>query len=607
MFKWLFLGLTLCFLINSIKSCSRLKYKDKELLVLINNFTNEKSPCMYAGYLNNIYFTFVVSDQTHHISNENLIIWFNSPGQSLFYSFFYENGPFKIENKKFKRREFDWSFLSNILYINFPNKVENENETEINSKEIIQNFDAFLKSFLDLFKSILDINSLKNITISGEGSSALIIPEISKKILLNTEYPYKIKIFLVNPIIDMYIQLLSRKTILKGLGFMSKEMENIYDNIVKKCELNALHSKNYYHLNCPKLDSFIELISGGICMFDIRKSESFFKNLNEQLENLLNDDKFKSSFNLEDSYLFDSKIKLKTEKIFNSSLQTLLDLYIKKVDITIVSGQFGIYSTSNAIEEILEIIQEKSKSFIHNSSLWKIRSDNNEYLTIGYIEHLNENLTNIVIRNSGHFIGIDSEHYLLLSLKNHLKNEKYKSEDGLKEIELESCSSLNLCNKAKDIKNKCRLGNCECSENYIGLDCSLKLDLLNLQNHEFTISKNDIRSLNIDPRILSYEKSVHIEFIKQDPNNYLIGLLPKKHSNDPYNVSRFTQIYRFNGNMNKLEFFVSEEDTKNHFIIIKYIDKYDNIYKNASKINQDFKSIYESKMSVRVIPTSKLI
>lgn len=640
-----------------------------------NNF-----PCLYTGTIENIYYILSLSNSHDDINNKNLVIWMNGgPGFSMMFSFFYEHGPLElISSEEITLRNHNWSSLSNILYIDFPfgtgfsNINKNINLKDFDSSELKElftkenlskQFNSFLKSFIIEFAESLKIIDIKSITLSGEGAAGLIIPFLTKQYnnLVKSDEKAKSNILINNillssPILDIKKQLKNKKTLVKGMGLLSETNEAIFDSIIHECEFKGV--ENSYSLNCSQADEFLTSLLGNSCLFDVRNSELSFKDKERNLEDYLNKEEVLVSFNIinnknEVNRLKNNKninseennelkvfklhnpvVKLAFDSQYNSSIDDLV--YLIKEDsvyLTFFSGQFGVVSTANTIEDIihesllepinnnitkLKKVRKDNKDreqssvveFNFERLLWKVRDLNKEKITIGYISQT-YGLTNIVIRNAGHFSAINKLAETMIILKAAIREIKYtcpitnynndmsnkENENDNPEIEINSksiadnilisnkltnntqlallseecylnkykCLVLNNCNN----NGNCNDGVCSCDKGYVGADCNHKFETLDSENN-IELEPRQIKVFDFSNHYYNSNKTILLEIISNKEHSISISLLKKSKGNELTDNNTYSSSYSlFSTNV---EFFVDSENAKEHYLVIKNND-----------------------------------
>lgn len=558
------------------------------------------TPCLYTGKIEGIYYLLNLSNTISKKSEQLVVYMSGGPGSSFFFSFFLENGSLELkENGKVSIRDISWSNFANILYLDFPIgtgsselKTESENSKvsekykeeltiSLKPQEMSKKFNSFLTEFIKFFEKEFSI-IVSDLSISGEGSAALIIPNLTLK--FNEISNKKIKrLLLYSPIIDTYQQLLDRKSLIKGMGLMDSYTEDIYDTKLKQCELKSF--KNPYALNCPEIEDLISTLTGDSCMFDIRQPEQYFKNLEIRLKDYLNDETVKKEFGFESFQAHNGLVKLIIDTNQHSSILDIIELIKKdEVRITFVSGQFGLYSTSNTVEDIViddllnPLIENYKKEMIINKIskdkqqktferlLWKVKSDGKEFITIGYISQL-QKLSLIVVRNAGHFIGLNKLHESILILKNTLSDIKYTCPTNNEECFLSNfkCTSLSNCWG----NGECNGATCICKVGYTGPDCSFKIDILDVSS-SFELQPGELKVFTFSDHLANSEKTLLILLSSEKEHSTTISLISKVNSSEvSYLNSHDAKYSLFH---KTVEFFVDTIQSKSHYLVIRNND-----------------------------------
>lgn len=632
-------------------------------VIMLPNMKENEIPCMYAGKIENVYFVFILTKK--YTTNKNLNVWINGgPGVSSLYSLFHENGPFELnEQKEVILKKYSWSMQANTLYIDFPLGTGYSTlpknltlEVAITMSNITNSFNKFIQSFLqEIINHSKIFESIDTLILSGEGGSGMLVPHLvlqynefahisneKEKSALFTKLPMISHTILVSPVIDKKHQLTHRKTLIKGLDLMNELEEANYDYIIKNCEFKSLANKSY--LNCHEAEDYISFLIGHSSLLDVRSSELYYKHLDTQLTEYLSQKDVQIALNIYSStntehsdsftlknallkHLFEVEhhtavkdlIKLvfpnmKENPIFNSNLfsndkdqDSITNKY--KVSVTLISGQFDLYSSTRALESIVyeSFVDEKGKSEKINKFLWKVKATDGSFITVGYITQIDK-FTNIVLRNTGHFVAKDKLLETILILKKIIKNKEFECQSlvqidedhslepipsssntqaSASESIISSTSSSSVQDKAKHEECylssfKCRLlshcngngdckeGKCECSKGFTGADCSLKIGLI--EPAVMTrINPKEVLVYDFAEYYLNTEKSIVIEVDTKLNKNLSVSLVEKIKSHDLSNPNSYVASYKLLSN--RIEFFIDSMTAKDYYLILKNPDE----------------------------------
>lgn len=629
-------------------------------IIMLPNMKENDIPCMYGGKIENVYFVFVLTKK--FTTNKNLNVWINGgPGVSSLYSLFHENGPFELnEQKEVILKKYSWSMQANTLYIDFPLGTGYSTlpkdmtlEQAITMPNISKSFNKFISSFLEeIINQSKIFPSIDSFLLSGEGGSGMLVPHLvlqynefahvsneKEKSALYMKLPMISHTILVSPVIDKKHQLTHRKTLIKGLDLMNELEESNYDYIIKNCEFKSLSNKSY--LNCQEAEDYISFLIGHSSLLDVRSSELYFKHLDTQLTEYLSQQDVQiamniySSSNTEHSDTFSLKnaqlkhfyevehhtavkdlIKLvfpnmKENPIFDSNLfsndkdqDSITNKY--KVSVTLISGQFDLYSSTRALESIVyeSFVDEKGRSEKINKFLWKVKATDGTFITVGYITQIDK-FTNIVLRNTGHFVAKDKLLETILILKKIIKNKEFECQ-ALIQIDEDhtiepipsasqsssadenmSASSSTASDKAKHEECylssfKCRLlshcngngdckeGKCECLQGYTGADCSHKISIIEPAVMTKILPK-EVLVFDFADYYLNTEKSIVIEVDTKLNQNLSVSLVEKSKSHDLSNPNSYVASYKLLSS--RIEFFIDSMSAKDYYLILKNPDE----------------------------------
>ncbi len=384
----------------------------------------------YSGYLtvskvhqSNLFFWFFTTNQNW--THAPLVLWLNGgPGATSMFGLFTENGPYVFKKGKLQLREHTWTRFYNVLYVDNPVGVgfsftESEKGYATNQRHVGENLHEALRQFLLLFPEM----QKNKIILSGESYAGKYLPALAYTILKKNGTVPSIKIygiFVGNPLI-MPEHMLTRyheyfywhglldKT---GKGLMLEREEQILAFIKSKkwSEAGDLYANTFFEAFIEG-DSLFQFLTG------IRNHYHLMKDTMPRNEygQFLNQSSTKEALHARQrpfnhfSWTVYERLKPDIMKPMSPYFEEVIEHYRT----VIYSGQLDIVCPYYAQEAVLKNLNWSAAWEYHNATRkvfrWK------QYLC-GYYKTA-KTLTNVMIRNAGHFAPTDKPQWVLALLK----------------------------------------------------------------------------------------------------------------------------------------------------------------------------------------------
>lgn len=501
--------------------------------------TSHNSPCLYSGLINiqnniKVHFVLIKSKISEYIQthqSKSLLIWLNKPGQSFFPILFNSASPFKIEteeetikttaerlNEEFKiylDSNYNINTVSDILFIDYPGNVGfSQGVNDLNLTEINSGFVTFIKQFIHL--DFVSLDKTEVFFLGYSWLSPYFANEINKDEILNKRLKIT-KVGLFNTKTNLKYESDYKLEFLRALGILSIKDLAEYHNLEYSCDYNKNTFKNFFL--CFKLNSYIEKISGGIDIENVKNSVYMSHGHSSHYSLLmskgLNQTEAKKSLNIiqndssDSSDIFYRGIDLNLiEKSENYNRNhenngvTSKNNFSKDFHIYYLTGQYDLNNSGiNYIDNLISSLKYEPLGY------YKVPSDkykgyyveypDNTNIIKGYIKQ-NKDYTYIMFKDAGKNIAFDDEPAFSFFLNNYFLKKTHSATSYFNNI-------YKINHDMKDDLNKSLVTTnaIECPDNlYIN-----KKDNPN-QTDDISDQKNNLSSVNTNSKYNNQEKII---------------------------------------------------------------------------------------------------
>lgn len=487
----------------------------------------------------------------------NLLLNFASPFKMIHKDYFKKNRNNKDTNEKVKI-EFDDDFIMNLksdlLFLDFPGNIgfsEGWNENEVLDIDLVlKSFNKFMKEFYNtnLLQFVPYINNPSKFNIqsvyfiSRSWLATYLAFELMNDSFFDNIFMVK-KVALLNA---KYNSSESKEDYLIGLGILRKKQIPHYLHIFNSNKIKVLNEyidKIAGDIDTSDMRSSVYDTNNHLLTEDWRLIRELNKNENQVKLNILTkkdleDINHSKAFIHINNSLINRIQSENIENIINNVfIETFLTIkknaYLKnqKFHIYYLTGKYDLDNTSiDNIDNMIPSLSSQSighyKLNLPSFSFIKQSENENDSIIKGYIKQ-NDNFTFIMFKNAGKNIPLDDKKtfdYFLLNnfldnsnvindvilSSNQIPNIENKSDSRISCVDginsnnykneggciIDICNSLDNCNG----NGICNKTSCKCSNDYVGVDCSLKIIKIN-QFDKLSIPGREVRIFEIQSNL----------------------------------------------------------------------------------------------------------
>lgn len=380
----------------------------------------------FSGYLtvdkkhnSNLFFWFFPTSSTK--TDVPLILWLQGgPGTSSLFGLFQENGPYIFKKGKLRRRELSWTNFYNLLYVDAPTGTgfsftNSSDGCSTNCAEGSDHLFEVLRQFLLLFPGM----QKNKLILSGESYGAKYLTSLAHTILSKNSTKPKInvwKIFLTSAVISMEDVIPHYNSYLGAHGLLDKQGEDL---ISKQQELvvSLIRAKEYIKAKNIFLDVFTS--SSGLLrnLTGIHNIYNFMKESQSTLEyfvEFMNQKETKAALHVDDmKFMPTNKSIVMKQKDLLKSIKNEFGIVLENFKTLVCLGQFDIITSYYPYMKLIESTDWSGNwNYIqaqHQPLKWKRH-------LCGFYK-VAKKYTEVMLRNSGHFIGEDQPRCLLEVLR----------------------------------------------------------------------------------------------------------------------------------------------------------------------------------------------
>lgn len=419
-------------ILTPLIKAGKIKEAQEASEVKFSGFKNVKS---YSGYFtvndkynSNLFFWFFPSRSSY--ANDPVVLWLQGgPGSSSLTGLFLENGPFQVKSKHgLKFRSQSWIETHSIIYIDNPvgtgfsftkDGGYLENEAQVGE----QLYEALLQ-FFQLFPNL----QKNQFFVTGESYAGKYVPAVSHTILKqNPSAKLKINmqgLAIGNGFCDPENQLI-HGDYLYQIGLIDISSKGIIDKMTQDA-INLIRAKQW-----PQAATIFQKLffDTPTCIFsNITGFHNLYNFLQVDeisttyLDKYLEREDVKNAIHVGNTTFGDgSVVKLHLNTDFTQSITPLLTDLLDNYRVLMYSGQLDIIVPYPSTENFLQKLNFKEANVYKTAPRyqWNV---NNELA--GYVKQAGK-LTELIVRNAGHFVPTDQPRWALDMITRFTRNKPF--------------------------------------------------------------------------------------------------------------------------------------------------------------------------------------
>ncbi|CAG9767348.1 unnamed protein product [Ceutorhynchus assimilis] len=383
----------------------------------------------YTGYLTvdektnaNLFFWFIPS--TNNYTKDPVLLWLQGgPGSSSLFGLFKENGPFIVENDTVSLRNYSWTKFCSVLYIDQPVGTGfsfTDGDYLTNQTQVGDHLYTALIQFFTLFSELQKLAFY----VSGESYAGKYVPAISYTILQRNptaDLRINLKGLAMGSIFTDPINQVDYGPLLYQTGLIDRKTLNKYSARTRKI-IRYINQEKYYEATNATNEIFSWYFNdtGLNNPYNYLKDEDDINN-DEDWADFITEDRVRKALHVgaaNYSTLNNDVYNAFLADMSESIAPWLIEL-LNNYKVLIYHGQQDFICAYILTVNFLEKLKFSAAAEYLSADRKILRGDDD--IVTGY-KKIAGNLTEILVRNSGHYVPIDKPKEAFGMIKEFINN-----------------------------------------------------------------------------------------------------------------------------------------------------------------------------------------